>query len=111
VNWAEVRKIILTRDEGLCLRCGLEATDVHHRKVKGMGGTKDEKVAYGYANLISVCRYCHNWIHANPSIAYKYGFLVHSWDSERIMIVTKFGTLKLEEDGTRSVVKGPCDLF
>lgn len=55
----------------------MNANDVHHRKLKGMGGS--QKLDYP-ANLISLCRTCHSWIHAHPSESYKLGYLVHSWD-------------------------------
>lgn len=100
-RWVTVRKLILRRDDWCCARCGNEATDVHHRKLKGMGGTRDEETAYGYANLISVCRFCHSWIHAHPTDSYNAGYLVHSWEyPEHTFIITKHGMLTLRADGT-----------
>lgn len=97
-----VRKLILRRDDWCCVRCGKEATDVHHRKAKKMGGTKDEETAYGYANLISVCRYCHSWIHRHPAAAADSGYIVKTgFDPATIDIVTKHGLLTLQADGNR----------
>jgi len=45
-----------------------------------MGGTGDEEVAFGLANLVSLCRECHSHVHANPAESYELGWLVHSWD-------------------------------
>lgn len=53
------------------------AVHTHHRKMRSQGGT-DESV-----NLMKVCSWCHNEIHANPTWAYEQGYLVHSWDEVR----------------------------
>jgi 5-methylcytosine-specific restriction endonuclease McrA len=79
-QWSKARKLVLARDCEKCLRCLGEATDVHHRKPKGMGGTSDPEVAFGLANLVSLCRECHNGIHGAPAQSYLSGYLVHSWD-------------------------------
>ncbi len=100
-RWDRVRRSILERDGGICVRCHCEACDVHHRKPKGMGGTSDEEVAYGMANLISLCRECHSRIHAHPAQSYRDGFLVQSWDNpELIKIVSSLGALKISSDGS-----------
>ena len=79
LNWKVARRACFLRDEGNCQRCLRPATDAHHRKVKGMGGTGDEETKYGLANLVSLCRPCHNYIHAHPAESYELGWLVHSW--------------------------------
>lgn len=87
MDWIQVRKNILSRDEGKCRKCSRPATDVHHRQVKGMGGTSDPRREYGAANLVSLCRACHNYIHAHPAESYEMGWLVHSWqDPEDIPV-------------------------
>jgi len=85
VNWEKAKKACFERDEGKCRRCGREAQDCHHRKLKGMGGTADPVLKYGLANLISLCRSCHNWIHAHPAESYEAGWLVHSWDDPALI--------------------------
>ncbi len=45
-----------------------------------MGGTSDPEINYGLANLVSLCRDCHSWIHLHPAESYESGWLVHSWD-------------------------------
>jgi 5-methylcytosine-specific restriction enzyme A len=75
MNYFHTRVAVFDRDGGKCLRCLGDATDVHHRRVKGMGGSKDP-ITHGMANLISLCRDCHTFTHDNPGDAYKYGFLV-----------------------------------
>lgn len=81
MNWETARKAALERDEYLCRRCLRPATDVHHRRVKGMGGTSDEEIRFGLANLLSACRECHHHVHMNPAESYESGWLVHSWDN------------------------------
>lgn len=77
-----------------------------------MGGTSNEEVAYGMANLISLCRACHSHVHANPIDAYQTGYLVHSWDDpETIAVLTKSrGAVSFRLDGS-SEPAGVCDLF
>jgi len=83
-SWLSARKQALERDNGICVRCGNFASDVHHRKLKGMGGSK---LLDTPANLISLCRTCHSWIHANPAESYELGYMVHSWaDPEDVPI-------------------------
>jgi 5-methylcytosine-specific restriction endonuclease McrA len=90
VQWAAVRKAVLLRDEGRCRRCLREAAEVHHRRLKQRGGTKDEETLYGLSNLVSVCRRCHNEIHAEPALSYEQGWLVHSWqDPEDVPVPGK----------------------
>lgn len=104
-----VRKLILNRDDGRCVRCGREAEHIHHRKLKGSGGTSDDNLKYGFENLISLCFKCHSWVHAHPADSYNAGYLVHSWDNpEHAFIITKLGTLALRADGT-SDLQGPYD--
>lgn len=71
------RQIAQGRAMGQCERC-LTYTldgDLHHRRPKGLGGSKllDR---HDVANLVYVCRPCHNWAHANPTAATAAGFLV-----------------------------------
>lgn len=80
MNWDTARKQALARDEYTCRRCLRPAADVHHRRVKGMGGTSDAEISFGLANLISACRECHEHIHAHPAESYELGWLVHSWE-------------------------------
>jgi hypothetical protein len=74
-----------------------------------MGGTSNEEVAFGLANLISLCRDCHSYVHAHPAESYAQGFLVRSrQDPELIDVITKFGVLKIRSDGSFEQT-GVCD--
>ena len=84
-TWNSTKKIVVARDGGLCLRCGRQAEDVHHRIRRGMGSTRDPLVAYGIANCICLCRRCHDYIHSHPEESYAQGWLVHGWDDPSVV--------------------------
>jgi 5-methylcytosine-specific restriction enzyme A len=112
-SWSKARIAVLERDEYNCVKCGRPATDVHHRQPKKMGGTKNARIVYGLANLVSLCRLCHSWIHGNPNESYDAGWLVRSGkDPEEVGIDLNFGTLMLKMDGTSDLVEacGPSFL-
>ncbi len=46
-----------------CGICGLEAVDIHHIKIKGMGGTKEKAKI---EDLVGVSRECHDLAHDDP---------------------------------------------
>ncbi len=99
-QWEKTRRLVFARDGEKCLRCLGEAADVHHRRPKGMGGTGNKYIAYGMANLVSLCRECHTYIHAHPEAAYKTGYLVHSWDDPAcIPIALKVIVVRLTPEG------------
>src|SRR5215472_344856 len=103
---ASVRKQILTSDENTCIRCGGAANDVHHRKLKGMGGSK---LLDTPENLISLCRYCHSWIHLHPTAARNAGYIVPTGrDPEIVPVNVHSGLFWLQIDGTR-LFQGSCD--
>lgn len=61
----KVRKLVLARDGGACVRCGgTGALELHHRRYKSRGGKHDA------SNLVSVCGWgnhtgCHGWAHTD----------------------------------------------
>ena len=79
----KLRKYIHERDEGRCQRCGRfigsGPRSVHHRRPRGMGGSKYANTA---ANLLLLCGTgtsaggCHAWVEGSRTRAEKYGFLV-----------------------------------
>lgn len=113
VNWERAKKIVFSRDS-CCVRCLGEAQDCHHRKVRGMGGTRDVDTALGLANLITLCRECHDWVHSHPKLAYDDGYLVHSWDDPAdvpVKIKPGSGLLKFNADGTTEQIGECAPLF
>ena len=108
-QWRNAQAAVRERDEE-CRRCYAPAGDVHHRQVKGMGGTSGAKRKYGLENLVLLCRICHGEVHADPAHSYACGFLVHSWDDPAaIPLVTAGVRTWLHKDGT--VTREVCALF
>ena len=74
-----VLALILTRSGDLCEVCGRRAESTHHRKPRGMGGSKDP-AAHSAANLLRVCgdgtRGCHGMIESNRTASYENGWLL-----------------------------------
>ena len=78
--WEETRRDVLQRDGEQCAVCGERAGDVHHRRRRGSGGSRDPRIAYGWANLISLCRICHSWVHGNRAEAIEMGLVLEARD-------------------------------
>ena len=101
-TWTRAKHLASERDHGECLVCGGEAADIHHRMPKGMGGTSDPDRNYGLANLVSLCRFHHDEVHANPAESYDRGLLVHSHDDPAscpIMLANDTVVIYLKADG------------
>lgn len=105
-KWNAAKKLVAERDEYTCQMCLGEATDVHHRIVRGIGGTSDDKVNYSPANLISVCRECHDDIHAEPEQSYEDGYLVRKGEdpASKPVLITPDLTVWLNKDGSREIL-------
>ncbi|URM87380.1 HNH endonuclease [Gordonia phage Banquo] len=74
----DARTVAAARERagGLCERCGFaECQQVHHRRPRGMGGTRDQ-AANALSNLFYVCYPCHRWIEENRAEALEDGYLV-----------------------------------
>lgn len=56
-KWRNTKKIVASRDNGLCVLCGAVAVDVHHVIYRSHGG-KDEP-----GNCVCLCRRCHENAH------------------------------------------------
>lgn len=65
---AKARRDLAKRDE-CCARCGAEATDIHHRTRRRDGG-------HALSNMVRLCRLCHQWVHAHPKAARRFGFII-----------------------------------
>lgn len=88
----QTRDTVLSRDRFACVVCGLSVQakhgSVHHRRPRGMGGTKKKDTP---ANLITVCgdgtKGCHEWIEMNRAEATEYGYLVSARETPKLMEV------------------------
>lgn len=111
MNWDATKRLAHARDGGKCVRCLGVAQDCHHRRVRGMGGSQDPAVT-ALANVVCLCRACHDYIHAHPAESYASGFLVHAGqDPAEVPVLVKRGSwLKLTADGNAERV-GACAIF
>ena len=104
--WKSAKFRTLLRDGNTCRRCSREGCDVHHRRARKSGGRKGNagtKIAYGDANLVTLCRECHTWAEENPADAYTSGWRVHEWENPTtVPMVDVFGNRFLF-DGTERV--------
>lgn len=57
LNWRKVKRLVIKRDNGLCVLCGALAVDVHHVKFRSQGGADDVR------NCVCLCRKCHELAH------------------------------------------------
>ncbi len=73
------RATVLIRSGGCCERCGISLAnvpaDVHHRRPRGMGGTRDPEID-APENQVVLDRVCHTWIESHRAVATEQGWLV-----------------------------------
>lgn len=79
-----VKALILARSFGNCeimmdRVCQLTATTIHHRRPRGMGGTRREATNYA-DNGLAACGACHHIVETRREWAYENGFLVRQAD-------------------------------
>jgi 5-methylcytosine-specific restriction endonuclease McrA len=72
--YPERREQTYERAQGRCEafitpQCTRQAEQIHHKA--GRTGEDPHRLT----NLLAVCMHCHQWIHANPSQSYSYGFM------------------------------------
>lgn len=68
--------MVRARSGGVCERCGgHQAVQQHHRRPRGMGGSRDAATNTA-SNLLDLCTRCHRDIEANRTDAYDHGWLV-----------------------------------
>lgn len=99
----------MARDGGRCRRCHGIGEQIHHRKPRGMGGTRDKGIN-SPANLILVCQSCHADIESHRLDAYDTGWLVRRVDNpaEKYLVDITGLTFCLLPDGS-VVDDGPID--
>ena len=98
-----VLALIRARSGGLCEVCGRRAESTHHRKPRGMGGSKDP-AAHSPANLLRVCgdgtRGCHGMIESDRAGSYGNGRLLRRSESPTdVPVLLHPGLVLLTEDG------------
>lgn len=96
--------IIMDRSEGRCEVCGAISTNTHHRRARGMGGTK-AAATNRPSNLLRLCgsgtTSCHGFIEANRTWAYDHGLLVRQSanPTEVSVLLLRPGWVLLTDDG------------
>lgn len=99
-----VRDRVIQRCRYLCERCGCGAEgglQVHHRKPRRMGGSKDPAVNFP-SNLVLLCDMCHiHGVEKRRTQAYEDGFLVHAAHDPALIPVKIYarGYVLLTDDG------------
>jgi len=66
------RELVWERDRGQCGRCGMKATDWHHRRSRRVRDEHTHCACVG----VALCRTCHDRVHAGPTVATETGFIV-----------------------------------
>lgn len=70
-EWYRTVRDVMDRDSWACLICGAgRYLDPHHRKLKSAGGPDTPD------NLVTLCRSCHDGVHAHPAESKAAGFIV-----------------------------------
>lgn len=109
---AAVAELVLARSEGACeimARCCTHtATDLHHRRPRGMGGSGRDDTNTA-ANALAACRACHMWVESNREWAIENGFLLGQRSSTDVPVWWRCARNKtgskimvyLREDGSK----------
>jgi hypothetical protein len=105
-----VRLRIIERAFFECENCGTNNFDfgisIHHRKPRGMGGTKKTEIN-DPSNLLLLCGSgttgCHGWIESHRTESYEKGLLVKQNDNpEDVPVVDKYENVwKFNNDFTK----------
>lgn len=101
-----VRQLIRQRSNDMCERCGQKyGTEVHHRRPRGMGGTKqaDTNVA---SNALHLCGLCHKIVEQSRDQAINNGWLVkQNHNPIDIPVLYRGAWMYLDDDGNMQPVE------
>jgi hypothetical protein len=94
--------VVINRDRQCVARAthpggAKEGQQIHHRKPRGMGGTTNPETNAA-ANLIWLCRDCHDWIESNRAEALGNGWLVSTQDRPSTVPLLYLGRWTLLDD-------------
>lgn len=101
---ADKRAALAERSGGWCELqlpgCTGKATDVAHRRTRGMGGrfgaAKDD--IDRLSDTLHGCRNCHSWTHAEPALAKDDGLRLDDWQNPLTEPVLYRGVLSFLDD-------------
>ena len=71
-------ELLFERSHERCERCGSRGEQIHHRKPRKSGGTRDAAIN-DLSNLVLLCQADHHYVEMNREWAYEQGWLVRSW--------------------------------
>ncbi len=103
----QVRVTVLDRDGLTCVRCGapisLADYSLHHRRPRGMGGTRDVRINFP-SNLLTLhgsgTTGCHGWVESHRAEAFEQGYLLRDVaDAATTPVLTSAGWLLFTDDG------------
>lgn len=67
--WKQIVVVVKQRDGNRCVRCGTsEALGTHHLK----SWKSCPEARYDLAQIVTMCKSCHNWIHSKRNKKYEY---------------------------------------
>lgn len=97
------REQVWWRDRDRCVMCGKSTRQIHHRRPRGMGGTRDPLVN-DPSNLLLLCGSgttgCHGWVESHRAEALRDGWLVSKWgDPAAVPISVGHRAIWLGHDG------------
>lgn len=105
-----VRSVVFERSKGKCERCGLPVggrAEYHHRRPRGMGGSKDPVVGSA-ANCVFLHPGCHLHIESYREKGRRLGFLVRQTENPEEVPVKRWdGWVLLGQDGMMTPVDPP----
>lgn len=94
------------RSQRRCERCGTDRAlrfSLHHRKPRGMGGSRDPLIN-APSNIVLLCgsgtEGCHGWIESHRAEAHIDGLLVYRIDDPaEIPVQLRYGLVFLDDEG------------
>lgn len=93
---AATRELVRWRDRDRCRRCGATTWQIHHRKPRGMGGSRDPLIN-DPSNLVLLCGSgttgCHGWVEQHRTEARRQGWLVSQHADPRYQPIDHEGQL------------------
>ena len=66
-KWLRVRELKITKQRGICERCGKSGTEVHHKTYLTPSNVNDPNIAISLNNLELLCKAFHNAEHDRSS--------------------------------------------
>lgn len=96
-----VKARVMARSGGFCevrtQHCWDEGSQTHHRRARGMGGSRDPRTG-GAANALTVCLPCHDHLEKNRTEARENGWLVRQGTDPATVPVYRYRRWVLLDD-------------